>query len=208
MAKKEDEKEVTKFPNIRLKHLLPYLFIFLVAPFLTFAVGRLTDLALGFSKQPSFPLNLLFGSCVFSLGLYIGIKSARSLYRIGKGLPWGDINHRSESTSLVTEGPYAYCRNPMTIGYSLLPCGMGIIFQSLGMTIIVPVIILIIMIPLLKIREEPKLKKRFGSSYTKYKARTPFLIPQFKTLILNTLKHDSVKNSNNEVSNRKTDSVI
>jgi protein-S-isoprenylcysteine O-methyltransferase Ste14 len=64
----------------------------------------------------------------------------------------------------------------MVLGYSLLPCGMGLMFRSLGMAFIVPAVVLVINIILVKAVEEPNLEKRFGETYREYKAKTPFLI--------------------------------
>jgi protein-S-isoprenylcysteine O-methyltransferase Ste14 len=123
-------------------------------------------------------LNLIFGFLVFFPGLAIGIKSTRELYRKGHGLPWGELNEPSKSKKLVINGLYAYCRNPMTLGYSLLPSGMGIMFQSLSMTFLIPTIIIGVAAIYLKLWEEPHLETRFGETYRKYKRKTPFLIPR------------------------------
>ncbi|NIQ05125.1 MAG: isoprenylcysteine carboxylmethyltransferase family protein, partial [Candidatus Korarchaeota archaeon] len=60
---------------------------------------------------------------------------------------------------LVTTSLYACCRHPMTFGYSLLPCGMGILFRSLAMTFFIPVSLFSVMILWLKLREEPRLER-------------------------------------------------
>ncbi len=174
---KKPEK-VSSEPRLRLKQLLPYLSIFVIAPIVTFVLGRYLDGITGLPEFPPFPLNLIGGFPVFFLGLSIGIKSTRELYRIGHGLPWGGLNGSSQSRRLVTNGVYAYCRNPMTLGYSMLPCGMGIMFRSPGMAILIPAMIIAVAVVYLKVWEEPDLERRFGRSYQEYKRRTPFLIPR------------------------------
>jgi len=164
------------------KHLSSYALIFVAAPILTFIIGRWVDDMLSLPDFPPIPFNLLLGFTVFFLGLAIGIKSTRLLFKIGQGLPWGEFNGQSRSSRLVTTGLYAYCRNPMTLGYSLLPCGMGIMFRSLGMAIFVPAITLLAAVTWLKLREEPNMENRFGEIYQEYKRRTPFLIPHYKQL--------------------------
>ncbi len=72
----------------------------------------------------------------------------------------------------------------MTFGYSLLPCGMGILLRSLATTFFIPAIVFVIMIIWLKLWEEPRLERRFGQDYREYKRHTPFLIPRFKPLIV------------------------
>ena len=166
-------------PKLYWKQLLTYLSIFIVAPVFTFFWGRWLDEIAGLPEFPPVPMNLVFGFLVFFPGLAIGIKSTRELYKKGYGLPWGELNEPSKSKKLVTNGLYAYCRNPMTLGYSMLPSGMGIMFKSLSMTILIPTIIITVATIYLKLWEEPKLETRFGKAYRKYKRKTPFLLPRF-----------------------------
>jgi protein-S-isoprenylcysteine O-methyltransferase Ste14 len=167
-------------PALRWRHLLPYLSIFIIAPISTFVCGRWLDAVAGFPKFPPVPLNVLFGVFVFVLGLSIGIKSTRELYTRGRGLPWGELNGSSTSKDLVTNGVYASCRNPMTLGYSMLPVGMGLICRSLGMALLVPAAIITGLVLYLKLWEEPHLETRFGDAYREYKRNTPFLIPRWR----------------------------
>jgi protein-S-isoprenylcysteine O-methyltransferase Ste14 len=77
---------------------------------------------------------------------------------------------------LVIEGPYTYCRNPMTLGTALFYLGVAIWLGSIaavGLGLIYPVGILIY----IKLIEEKELEERFGSEYMAYKKNTPFLIP-------------------------------
>ena len=178
--------------RMKRKYLVSYLLIFALVPLFTYFFGKYVDQALSLSLFPQFPFNLIFGFSIFLFGLWIGIKSTRVVFRVGRGLPWGDLNGEAQSSRLVTQGPFAYTRNPMTIGYSALPCGMGLMFQSLSMSLIVPALTLIATILWVKIIEEPKLEKRFGNEYQEYKKRTPFLIPKPKQ-IFSRLKRKPVR---------------
>lgn len=175
-------------PQISKKQLIAYLLIFIIAPIVTYTIGRWLDTILCFTPFPEFPLNLLLGFSVFFSGLAIGIKATRQLYHEGLGLPWGEVNSKVQSTKLVTTGLYAYTRNPMILGYSALPCGMGLMFQSPSMTVIIPSIIILINIGIVKFKEEPKLIERFGDDYKDYMKVTPLLIPKIKTVIKILLK--------------------
>jgi protein-S-isoprenylcysteine O-methyltransferase Ste14 len=172
--KTSDSKPV----KVKCKYLIPYIMIFIMVPFFTFYFGNFFDQVLSLAPFPQFPFNLIFGPLIFTLGLYIGIKSSRAILKVGRGLPWGDFNGETQSVRLVTQGPYAYTRNPTTIGYALLPCGMGLMFQSLSMAIIVPALTLSSTVLWVKIKEEPELEKRFGIEYQNYKKKTAFLIPK------------------------------
>jgi protein-S-isoprenylcysteine O-methyltransferase Ste14 len=132
--------------------------------------------------------------------LAIGIKSTRLLYFKGQGLPWGEVNKQTQSKKLVTTGLYNCCRNPMTFGYSLLPCGMGILFRSLTMTFLVPAFVFVVMIIWLKLWEEPRLERRFGQVYREYKRQTPFLVPRFNLLMKDLVR--SVSNFLHRQKNR------
>jgi protein-S-isoprenylcysteine O-methyltransferase Ste14 len=174
-------------PRIRRRQLAAYMAIFVVAPVFTYVVGGWLDSALSLPRVPQFPWNLILGFLVFVPSLATGIKATRQLYARGLGLPWGEADRRVQSTRLVTEGIYAYTRNPMTLGYSLLPCGMGIMFRSPGMAMFVPTLVLLVNVSILKFVEEPNLEERFGEEYKAYKARTPFLVPRILPFIRHLL---------------------
>ncbi len=164
-------------PKIKLRQLATYMLIFIAAPVITFTFGKWLDGVLSLPEFPPFPFNLVLGFTVFFTGLYIGIKATRLLYKEGFGLPWGEARTEVQSVKLVTTGLYAYTRNPMLLGYSLLPLGMGLMFKSPGMAFPTTAAVLLINIFIVKTREEQNLERRFGEKYLEYKRRTPFLIP-------------------------------
>jgi protein-S-isoprenylcysteine O-methyltransferase Ste14 len=170
-------------PRIRPRQLATYMLIFVAAPAITFAFGRWLDGVFSLPEFPPFPFNLVLGFTVFFAGLSIGIKSTRLLYREGFGLPWGEARTEVQSMKLVTTGPYAYTRNPIVLGYSLLPLGMGLMFKSPGMAFPTTAAVLLINVVLVKTREEPNLERRFGEEYLEYKRGTPFLIPDAGALV-------------------------
>lgn len=165
-------------PRIGAGALTAYALIFVAAPILTFVIGSSIDRLLGLPEFPPFPLNLIFGFAVFFPGLAVGVKATRLLYRVGQGLPWGEARREARTTRLVTTGLYAYTRNPMVLGYSLLPCGMGLMFRSPGMYLLVPAAVILVNVVIVKTREEPNLEGRFGEEYLKYKKSTPMLLPR------------------------------
>jgi protein-S-isoprenylcysteine O-methyltransferase Ste14 len=164
-------------PTVRWRHLLPYLAIFVLAPASTYLVGRALDDLLHLPVFPPMPWNLVCGGLVFTLGLLIGIRATRELYALGRGLPWGELNDASNTQRLVTHGVYGYSRNPMTLGYALLPAGMGLLFRSPGMALGIPLLVIAVATAYVKLWEEPRLEDRFGDAYRTYRQTTPFLIP-------------------------------
>jgi protein-S-isoprenylcysteine O-methyltransferase Ste14 len=173
----------TREPTIPKRQLVPYLAIFMVVPIITYIMGRWLDGLLSLPAFPSFPTNLVVGFAVFYAGLSIGIRATKVLYREGHGLPWGEVRRGAQSRRLVVTGPYAYTRNPMILGYSLLPCGMGFMFRSPGMFTAIPLTVALINIVIVKIREEPGLEERFGEEFLDYKESTPFLVPGPRGLV-------------------------
>ena len=165
---------------IRLRYLVPYILIFLLVPFGTYFLGRWLDVVFSFPRFPPFPFNIISGISVMLGGATIGIKATRQLRFSGQGLPWGEAEKESQSSTLITNGIYAYSRNPMTFGYTLLPLGMGLVFMSLGMIVFIPLIVLGVQLVIIKMREEPNLEKRFGDDYREYKKKTPFLVPSIR----------------------------
>ncbi len=171
-----------KAPRVSRGQLLTYMLIFVAMPVVTFFFGGWLDGALNLPRFPPFPFNLIAGFAVFFTGLAIGIKATRLLYRLGYGLPWGEAREVAQTTKLVTRGLYAYIRNPMVLGYSMLPLGMGLMFRSLGMALSITPIVLLVNVVMVKWREEPGLERRFGDEYRGYRRRTPFLIPDPRLL--------------------------
>ena len=82
--------------------------------------------------------------------------------------------------TLVTDGPYAYSRNPMMAGLFLVLAGIGIFFGSIWLTFITTPLAVIVSIIVFRAIEEPELEKRFGEAYRRYRERTPILIPRFR----------------------------
>ncbi len=177
------EAPANGLPPIKVKHLILYLLIFIIVPAIIFYLGTWMDKCLDLPEFPPFPWNLVFGFLVFFSGLGLGIQSTRTLYSQGRGLPWGEIQEDAKSDRLVTCGPYGYTRNPMTLGYSLLPLGMGLMFRSPSMALVFTILVLAVEVPFLKLKEEPNLERRFGLQYLEYKRQTPFLVPDFRKLL-------------------------
>ncbi len=173
-----------RVPSLRWATVGAYSIIFASVPIVTFSAGRFLDSVFLFPEFPPFPANLAAGLSIFLFGLTVGIKSTRTLYYKGRGLPWGQVKKQDQSTRLVTTGLYGCCRHPMTLGYSLLPCGMGLLMKSLSTTFLIPAAIFVVMTIWLRVWEEPSLEHRFGQSYREYKRQTPFLVPRFKPMIV------------------------
>lgn len=79
---------------------------------------------------------------------------------------------------LVTNGPYAYSRNPMMTGLFMVMAGIGIYFGSITLTFVMTPLFIFMSILEFRYIEEPELTKRFGKEYVEYKEKTPLIIPK------------------------------
>ena len=132
------------------------------------------DKLLNLPKLFSNSLNIILFLPVFSLGLFLMGWSVLNFVKVkGTPVPF------NPPPRLVTTGPYAYVRNPMLTGISILLFGFGILFNSLSLIFIFTPIFISINVWELKVIEEPELAKRLGEEYIEYKNKTPMFIPSF-----------------------------
>jgi protein-S-isoprenylcysteine O-methyltransferase Ste14 len=119
-------------------------------------------------------LNQVLGPVLTIGGIALVIWSVLTQYMIGNGTPAPMV----ATQKLVTQGPYAYIRNPMTLGALFLYSGIGVWMGS-SVLIILSVVVFSMLLTIIYIHETRELVKRFGEEYLNYRKRTPFLIPNF-----------------------------
>ena len=78
---------------------------------------------------------------------------------------------------LLTEGPFRWCRNPMTLGTILAYLGIAVAARTVAGTVLVLSLAASLLV-YLKRFEERELAERFGDAYLAYKRETPFIIPR------------------------------
>lgn len=118
-------------------------------------------------------VNGMVGLPAVILGALLAIWSVRIQYTEGKGTPYP----KAATSKLVTTGPYAFSRNPMTLGALFFYLGIAIWAKSP----VVITIVLLVFIGLLRyiyIHETKELVARFGEEYQEYRRKTPFLFPR------------------------------
>lgn len=91
----------------------------------------------------------------------------------GKGTlaPW------EPTQKLVVKGPYKYCRNPMISGVFFILIGESLFLGSISILWWSGVFFAINTVYFI-LKEEPDLRKRFGTSYEQYKKQVPRWIPR------------------------------
>jgi protein-S-isoprenylcysteine O-methyltransferase Ste14 len=111
---------------------------------------------------------LIFGLVFLALGLILLIYTISLFVSDGEGTiaPWYPTKH------LVKRGIYGCVRNPMMMGVFLVLMGECFVFGSLALVFYLLVFIAanLLYVPLI---EEPKLVRRFGDEYLKYKKEVP-----------------------------------
>jgi protein-S-isoprenylcysteine O-methyltransferase Ste14 len=78
---------------------------------------------------------------------------------------------------LLTDGPFQYCRNPMTLGTIVAYLGIAVAARTAaGMAIVLSLAAALVVY--LRRLEERELAERFGEAYVAYRRATPFIIPR------------------------------
>jgi protein-S-isoprenylcysteine O-methyltransferase Ste14 len=109
-----------------------------------------------------FPYNLL-GLLIVGLGIYLLLQSVRLLRSHNTTLEPG-----GNPSSLVTQCPYKYSRNPIYLGDLLITVGTAIVLSSLS-AFLAPVIFYLVVNTVVIPFEEKRLQKIFGADYEEYK---------------------------------------
>jgi len=158
----------------RLIALIPACLFFLIGiPFALVILSPFIDAYLRLPKFVLEPLNIIIALFLIIPSLSFSAWSVWVQFKIGEGTPIPMM----PTQKLVVDGPYAYCRNPMTLGMIIFYFGISVwigSLSSIGLTMLFTVLI----IAYVKLVEEKELEARFGEEYIKYKKRTPFLIPK------------------------------
>jgi protein-S-isoprenylcysteine O-methyltransferase Ste14 len=107
----------------------------------------------------------VFGYAFILAGVVVAILVATSFRRAGTAIePW------KPTTAIVTNGFYAWSRNPIYAGFCLVNIGVGIVSNSLWIFIsFIPAAFLLYHIAIAK--EEAYLEEKFGEEYLAYKQK-------------------------------------
>jgi protein-S-isoprenylcysteine O-methyltransferase Ste14 len=119
--------------------------------------------------------EVIFSIASILVGLLLALWTVLAQVTIGKGTPVP----LAPTEKLIVTGPYRLCRNPMKLGVIVYYMGLGTLFGSLRIGILMFLLALVIGSCYHKFIEERELQRRFGREYEEYGARTPFLFPKF-----------------------------
>ena len=123
-------------------------------------------------------VTMFMGVPVILVGLLLIIWCLFHFFRVkGTPVPF------NPPPRLVTDGPYAYIRNPMLSGLFILLFGLGILLNSVFLIFIFTPLFIVINVLEIKMIEEPELEKRLGAKYLDYKKNAPMFFPKITRII-------------------------
>ncbi len=158
----------------RIAALVPLGPVFLgLMPFLVAGIGPRLDRRLGLPPIGIAPVNRVLGGLLTILGFSLAFWSIDAQLGRGRGTPLPVM----PTQKLLTDGPFRYCRNPMTLGTILAYLGMAVAARTTAGTAIVLSLTAALLLYLKRL-EEGELAERFGEAYAAYKLETPFIVPR------------------------------
>ncbi len=158
----------------RLAALVPAAILFaLVLPVLLVWGGLWFDQRVPLARISWVPFREALGLVVTVLGLCFAGWTVWYQYTVGRGTPIPKLPPQR----LLVDGPYSYCRNPMTFGTTVEYLGLSLLFGS-SWSIVFTVLFTALLLAYVRLFEEKELEQRFGGAYRQYKDSTPFFLPR------------------------------
>jgi protein-S-isoprenylcysteine O-methyltransferase Ste14 len=144
-----------------------------VLPLLVAGAGPRLDHRLGLAPVRIGSVNRILGGLLSLMGFSLAFWTIDAQLTRGRGTPLPVV----PTHELLSEGPFRYCRNPMTLGAILAYLGMAVAVGTKAGTAIVLSLAASLLV-YLKCFEEGELAERFGEGYLAYRRETPFMIPR------------------------------
>jgi protein-S-isoprenylcysteine O-methyltransferase Ste14 len=111
--------------------------------------------------------RLFVGGVLFAVGLALMLAGGH-YFSVAKT----NIPPYKPALNLVTDGLYAWIRNPMYVGFGFMLAGLAIAFGS-DWTLVLMLPAAIVLHRGVVLREEHYLEAKFGDTYRQYTARVP-----------------------------------
>ncbi len=142
-------------------------------PLLVAGVGPRLDRRLRLRPIGLGRASRVLGGLLMALGFSLGFWSVEAQITRGRGTPLPVM----PTQELLTDGPFRYCRNPMTLGTILAYLGMALAARTIAGTVLV-LSLAASLLAYLRRLEERELADRFGDAYLAYRRATPFIVPR------------------------------
>jgi len=109
--------------------------------------------------------GLWFGAVLIVFGVGIAVWGRRAMHAAGT-----NVDPALPTTTIVTSGPFRFCRNPLYGALTLIYLGLTLAFNTwLGMVLLIP--LLVMMHFGVVLREERYLEHKFGEAYRRYRSK-------------------------------------
>ena len=142
-------------------------------PLLVGAAGRRIDRGIGLPPLRIGIAGQALGAALTTAGFSLGLWSVYVQLDRGRGTPLPML----PTQELLTDGPFRYCRNPMTLGAVSAYLGIALMARTAAGTTI-SLSLAAALVAYLKLLEERELADRFGEPYLAYRRATPFMVPR------------------------------
>ena len=109
-------------------------------------------------------ISFIIGVWLLRIVMKISRNTGRTLAKYGRK---GDVP-RLDTNILVTQGPYKYMRHPMHLGLLMFPPAIAFLVGSPSFILLIAPLEIIFMLVMIKLVEEPEVKKKFGKQYEDY----------------------------------------
>lgn len=116
-------------------------------------------------RIPFLPRGLVrtLGWFMFAGGFLVGLLGFSEVRRAGS-----NVDPRQPATTVVTEGPYRFTRNPMYLGFTLMYVGISALANAPLPLLLLPGIQQLMKRGVIE-REERYLERKFGEEYLQFK---------------------------------------
>ena len=143
-----------------------------------YLVSRSFDHLIGIQLIPISGLRLTLAVILLLFGLLFAFWSIVVQNMVGKGGPLEVVNIEvsPKTQNLVVTGPYRYTRNPMLFGACVFYYAVAIYLNSV-IAIAIVTLFMTFMLIFVKLTEERRLLKDFGSDYEEYRQRVSMFVP-------------------------------
>jgi protein-S-isoprenylcysteine O-methyltransferase Ste14 len=160
-------------PRQRLAALLvEAVFFIAIFPLALLLLGGLLDRWLGWPALMQQPVNAIAGWLLVVAGWLFSLWAIYVQFTLGRGTPVPLM----ATQKLITQPPYAYCRNPMALGAIVLYLGVTVTAGSPGAGLLW-LLGAVALLTYIRLVEEQEMIARFGEEYMAYRRRVPFIIP-------------------------------
>jgi protein-S-isoprenylcysteine O-methyltransferase Ste14 len=159
-------------------YMIGGLLVLVLIPWGLWQASAAFDHLTGVQLIPSAALRVTAAVALVLLGLPLGLWSIVVQNTVGQGGPVeiAGLEVTPKTQNLVVTGPYKYTRNPMLLGAGGLYYGVAVYLNSVTAVAFVT-LFMAFMLAEVKLIEEPRLLRDFGSEFEDYRQRVSMFVP-------------------------------